>query len=787
MDPRTLDVLEYDKIKQLLVQKANSPVAKEIAEALLPTTDYAEVSARLTGTAEARSILRTQPSVPLGGIREIRPSLRRAAIGAALDPEELLDIANTIYSIRKIKRFLEELEAEYPVLKPLGVQLQGFPQIENAILSAIREQGEIADEASVELLRIRRERKTSQQRVRDRLEAVLRSTEFSKMIQEAIVTIRDDRYVIPVKHEYRGQFPGIIHDQSASGSTLFIEPLSVLDLNNGLKQLAVAEQNEIQRILVRLSALVSQEEENIRASLVLQGEIDFIFAKAKLADVMKAEEPKINQNGFINIKQGRHPLIQGDVVPTDIHFGKDFTTLVITGPNTGGKTVTLKTVGLFVLMSQAGLHVPAGYGTEIGVFQQVFADIGDEQSIEQSLSTFSAHMTNLVRILAKVDAGTLVLVDELGAGTDPTEGAALAMAILEFTHELGARTVATTHYSELKTFAYSRKGVQNASVEFDIETLSPTYRLLIGTPGRSNAFEIAGRIGLSADVIKRAKELITEEQQELEDLLSKLTEARTKWEEDQRVATAIRRESEQVKAAFERRQHEMEQREKDILQKARQQALEVLSKAKREAEEIITELKSASRQDTEQKRQSTIQSARDKIKTERAGLMDALREDVPIAKVAPDLIPGETVYLPQFKQKGHVVSQVNSSGDVLVQVGIMKVTVPAATCQKVAGDEPKGKPRRTGISALAAAKAQHMSTELDLRGMTVEEAVEATEKYLDDALLSGIPRAYIIHGKGTGALRQAIREYLADHPRVKTYRLGGAGEGGDGATVVDFH
>lgn len=787
MDPRTLDVLEYHKIKQLLVQKATSPVGQELAENLLPVSDYTVVHTRLTGTSEARSILRTQPLVPLGGIREIRPALRRAGIGAILDPEELLNIANTLYAIRRIKRFLEELEGESPVLKPLGADLQGFPNIENAILSAVREQGEIADEASVELMRIRRERRTTQQRVRERLEAVLRSADYAKMIQEAIVTIRDDRYVIPVKQDYRGQFPGIVHDQSASGATLFIEPLAVLDLNNSIKQLAVAEQNEIQRILARLSALVAQEEENIAASLLLQGEIDFIFAKAKLADDMRAEEPKINQSGFINIKQGRHPLLRGEVVPTDIHFGKEFTTLVITGPNTGGKTVALKTVGLFVLMSQAGLHVPAGYGTELGIFDQVFADIGDEQSIEQSLSTFSAHMTNLVRILSRVDRNTLVLADELGAGTDPTEGAALAMAILEFTHNLGARMIATTHYSELKTFAYSRKGVENASVEFDVETLRPTYRLLIGTPGRSNAFEIAGRIGLSRDVIQRAKELISEEQMQVEDLLSKLTESRAHWEEDRRAAAMLRQESEQVKSSFERRQRELEQKEKEILHKARQQALEVLSRAKRDAEEVINQLKAVSRSDSERKRQETVQSARDKIKHERAGLMDALKETIPLAKEAPQLIPGESVYLPQFKQKGHVVSPANANGDVLVQVGIMKVTVPAATCQKVADEKQVSKPGRTGYAAISVAKAQNMSTEINLRGMTVDEAIDAVEKYLDDAVLSGIPRAYIIHGKGTGVLRKAILEYLAGHPRVKTYRLGGAGEGGDGATVVDLY
>jgi DNA mismatch repair protein MutS2 len=785
MDSRTLQVLEYPKVRDILVRKTNSPVSREIAENLEPVFDFDEVQTRLVETAEARSILRTQLSVPLGGIREIRPALRRAEIGAILDPVELLDIANTLYAIRRLKKFVMELEGPYPILKELGTELQAFPAVENPILSAIRDQGDIADEASIELMRIRRERRAMQQRVRERLESILRSADYGKMIQEAIVTLRDDRYVIPIKQEFRGQFPGIIHDQSSSGATLFIEPLSVLELNNELKQLASAEQTEIQRVLAMLSGMVAREVTAIGVSLGVQGQIDFVFAKAKLADDMRAEQPKLNQTGFIRIKQGRHPLIQGEVVPTDIHLGKDFTTLVMTGPNTGGKTVTLKTVGLFVLMTQAGLHVPAGYGTEIGIFRQVFADIGDEQSIEQSLSTFSAHMTNLVRILAAVDQQTLVLTDELGAGTDPTEGAALAMSILEYTHSRGARTIATTHYSELKTFAYSRTGVENASVEFDVKTLRPTYRLLIGMPGRSNAFEIAGRLGLSSGIIGRARELITEEQLQLEDLLNKLAESRSHWEQDQRVAAELRKESEQVKAAYEKQRQDMEQREKEILQKARQQALDIVAKAKRDAEEIIGQLKTVSRNDSERKRQETIQDARDKLKRERSELFDALAEDIPVSREVPELIPGELVYLPQFRQKGHIVSAPNANGDVVVQVGIMKVTVPAATCQKIAAEEPR-KYERSGIAAMAMAKAQKVSTELDLRGMMVDEALEAVEKYLDDALLSGVPRVNIIHGKGTGALRKAVREYLGGHPRVTNYRLGGPGEGGDGATVVDL-
>jgi DNA mismatch repair protein MutS2 len=786
MDVRTLEVLEYNKVIQLLIKKTNSPFSRELALELKPIADFAEVEQRLAGTTEARSIIRTQPVIPLGGMREIRPSLRRAEIGAVLDTEELLAIANTLYAMRRLKRFLAEMEGDYVQLKQLGEELQAFSGTENAITTAIREQGDIADEASVELMRLRRERRSTQQRVRERLEGILRSAEYAKMIQEAIVTIRDDRYVIPIKHEYRGQFPGIIHDQSSSGATLYIEPLSVLDSNNELKQIAVAEETEIQRILAQLSGLVARDAQAIGLSFTIQGNIDFAFAKAKLAEEMGGEEPRLNRTGYINIKLGRHPLIQGEVVPTSIHLGKDFTTLVITGPNTGGKTVTLKTVGLFVLMTQAGLHVPAGYGTEIGIFHKVFADIGDEQSIEQSLSTFSSHMTNLVRILGQVDQNTLVLTDELGAGTDPTEGAALAMAILEYTHSQGARTIATTHYSELKTFAYNREGVENASVEFDVETLRPTYRLLIGMPGRSNAFEIAGRLGLSNGIIDRARALISEEQMHLEELLGKLAETRSRWEEDRRVAADLRQESERVKEEFEKQRHDLEQREKIILDKARQQALDILTKAKKDAEEIIGQLKTVSRLDSERTRQDKIHIAREKMKRERAGLMDGLIEEIPLAKEAPELAPGETVYLPQFRQKGHVVSPVSAEGNVVVQVGIMKVTISAASCQKVADGETGKKTKNSGIASMAAAKAQQISTELDIRGTIVDEALETVEKYLDDALLSGIPRIYVIHGKGTGALRKAVREYLAGHPRVASYRLGGTGEGGDGVTVVEL-
>lgn len=786
MDLRTLEVLEYNKILELLKQKTNSPYSRELAEALTPSIDFIEVQQRLAETSEACSVLRTQPVVPLGGVREIRAALRRAEIGAVLDTAELLGIANTLYAMRRLKRFLAELEGDYPQLKQLGESLQVFSATEQAILTSIKEQGDIADEASVELTRIRRERRVGQQRVRDRLEGILRSAEYAKMIQEAIVTIRDDRYVIPIKHEYRGQFPGIIHDQSASGATLYIEPLALLNLNNELKQLAIEEETEIQRILARLSGMVARDEQGIRASFMTQGHIDFAFAKAKLAGEMRGEEPRLNETGYINIKLGRHPLIQGEVVPTNIYLGKDFTTLVITGPNTGGKTVTLKTVGLFVLMAQAGLHVPAGMGTEIGVFRKIFADIGDEQSIEQSLSTFSSHMTNLVRILDEVDEHTLVLADELGAGTDPTEGAALAMAILEFVFAKDARMIATTHYSELKTFAYSRKGVENASVEFDVETLRPTYKLLIGMPGRSNAFEIAGRLGLSGDIVERARALISEEQMHVEELLGKLAETRSRWEEDRHAAAQLRAESEQVKEHFEKQQLALEKKEKEMLDKARQQALDILTKAKKDAEEIIAQLKSVTHQDNEHKRQQAIHAARGKLKGERAGLLDALTEEIPLAKEAPELAPGELVYLPQFRQKGHIVGAANAEGNVVVQVGIMKVTVPAAACQKIDDGQTHSKTRNSGISAMAAAKAQHISPEVDLRGLLVDEALETLEKYLDDALLSGIPRVNIIHGKGTGALRKAVREYLAGHPRVASFRLGGLGEGGDGATVAEL-
>lgn len=523
MEAAVLSTLEYDKIRDMLAARTGSVMGRELAHELVPVSEAQQVQKRLAETAEARGILNHIATVPLGGIRDVRSTLKKAELGAILEPHELLAVASTLYAARRIKAFFADLSIEAPLLALRASQIMVLRNIETVIEAIVNEQGVIRDDASSELLKLRREIKQAQSRVKEKLDNILRSGEYQKYFQDALVTMRGDRYVIPIKQEYRNNFPGIVHDQSASGATLFIEPMAIVNLNNDIKQLITAEKHEIERILTVVTGQIAQVAEPLGENLVILAQLDFVFAKAKLSIDMRATQPIISQQGFVNLIQARHPLIPAEhVVPIDVQLGRHFTTLLITGPNTGGKTVTLKTVGLFALMTQAGLFIPAAPDSEMPIIGNIFADIGDEQSIEQSLSTFSGHMTNLVGILKKIGADDLVLIDEIGAGTDPSEGAALAMSILEHIHTVGAKTIATTHYSELKTFAYSREGIENASVEFDIQTLRPTYRLLIGIPGSSNAFAISQRLGLSAKIIERAKALIHKEHADFETVLRAL-------------------------------------------------------------------------------------------------------------------------------------------------------------------------------------------------------------------------------------------------------------------------
>jgi DNA mismatch repair protein MutS2 len=783
LDPRTIRVLEYEKVRAMLVERAATNIGKEISAELEPVADFREVKERQAETNEARAILRSGKSVPLGGIHDVRKALERAMRGAMLEPEQFLDIADTIHGGRRLKKFLLEIREDFPILAGWAGLIGGLSELEAEIRRCINERAEVADDASDALYRIRRQIKVIHGRIRDKLESMIRSPETVKLLQDPIVTVREDRYVIPVRQEYRSQAPGIVHDQSASGATLFIEPLAVVEMNNDLRQLGLQEKEEILKILQELSGRVRSEGRELQSTLQALGHIDFVFAKGKLSQDMDAHGPELNDEGRLDIRRGRHPLLKGDVVPADVTLGKKFDTLVITGPNTGGKTVSLKTIGLLTLMTQAGLHIPAAIGTEMAVFEQVFCDLGDEQSIEQSLSTFSSHMTNIVKILDRANNRTLVLLDELGAGTDPTEGAALAMSILEFLHARGVKTVATTHYSELKTFAYTRPRVENASVEFDVETLRPTFRLLVGLPGRSNAFEISRRLGINEAVIERAREFLTKDELKVESLIESIQANRIKLEEDRRAMESARIDSQRLRERYEAMMSQARAKEQEIIARAQAQAVQLLNQTRQESEAVISELKEAMRKEREVERNQAMQKAREKLRRAREEADTAFRRP----EVRPDTPPpenlrlGEPVMVLSLNQRGHVLSE-PADGQVMVQMGIMKVQVKIADVRRVEGE--KAKPARTSAGQMAAAKAQTISPEVDLRGLTADEAIDRADKYLDDATLAGLQQVRIIHGKGTGALRQAIKDYLRAHRAVRSFRLGGVGEGGDGVTVV---
>ncbi len=778
--------LEYDKVIEMLVDCAGSMLGKEIAAQLNPSTDLETVKQRQEETKEAKEILRFYPDLPLGGIRDIRGILRKVEIGGILEPTELLEVADTVLASRRLKTFLLEAKGTYPVLKDLAASLGMFRQLEDQVARCIMGGGEVAGHASDKLASLRTQIKTNQNRVKDRLDHVLRSSEYQKMLQENIITMRGDRYVVPVKHEYRGQFAGIIHDQSASGATLYIEPIAVVEINNELRRLLVAEKQEIVRILAQLTNLVKANLEEIKETTQLLGQLDFIFAKAFLSQRMDAVEPRLNQWGNLNIIKGRHPLLKGDVVPVSIHLGKEFDILIITGPNTGGKTVTLKTVGLFSLMAQAGLQVPAEVGTELTVFSQVFSDIGDEQSIEQSLSTFSSHMTNIISILERADASSLVLMDELGSGTDPTEGAALAMAILDEFHSRGTKVIATTHYSELKTFAYRQERMENASVEFNIETLRPTYRLLIGQPGRSNAFEISARLGLPRTIVDHAKSHLSQEAVEVADLIENLEANQRAAEREKEEAYRLRDEVARLKKEYQGLKEELENKKARILEKANEEAYRIIREARHETDGVIKDLKEAMAAEGEKGKLLAMQEAREKLKLLHGKAAQRTENQ---AKNAPGQVPrevklGQEVFIPKLNQKGHVTSKPGENGEVQVQVGIMKINVALEDLRTVA-QETKAV-EKTGAGRLMMNKSANIAKEIDLRGLTVDEATLEVEKYLDDAYLAGLPQVYLIHGKGTGTLREAIKDLLSKYPHVKSSRMGGHGEGGTGVTVVEL-
>jgi len=791
MDQKSLKVLEYNKIIDLLATKTSSSLGLKYIEQLIPKPNYKEVKDMLEETSEAQGILIKRGHVNLGGIQEISDSVRRAEIGAVLDPGSLLKISDNLRAARNLKRSLnpgEEEDFNYPIIQSLSNALYVYRDIEEEINNAIISEIEISDNASPTLRSIRRGILQKNQSIRSKLNSIISSTTYQKYLQDAIISVRGDRFVVPVKAEYRSQVSGIIHDQSSSGATLFIEPMSIVEMNNELRKLKLDEQEEIERILSELTKLVGEVAGDILSNQVILGKLDFAFAKGKLSLSMKAIEPILNEEKNINIKNGRHPLLDMDkVVPNNIYLGEDFDTLVITGPNTGGKTVTIKTIGLFALMTQSGLHIPADYGSSMCVYDNIFADIGDEQSIEQSLSTFSSHMTKIVGILNEVTSDSLVIFDELGAGTDPVEGAALAIAILEDVNMAGAKCIATTHYSELKNYALTKDRVENAAVEFDVNTLSPTYKLLIGVPGKSNAFEISRKLGLRDDIIDRAKEFINTDNIELEDVLQNVEKNRIKVEQEKEEAEKLKKEIEEVKAEYDRKLEKLSISKEKMMEKARAEAFSITRQAKEEADNILKELRNMEMQMASKEKNKKIEALRKELADSMGNLQPSVKSMI-VPKVSNkeirDLKAGDEVKVITLNQEGTVVSVDKKKKEAVVQMGIMKMTLPFKALQ-IAQKEKKSivtKSTRKIISS----KSGSVKSEVDLRGMNLEEAIVEVDKYLDDACVAGLEMVTIIHGVGTGVLKKGLQDVLKKNKHVKSQRPGQYGEGGMGVTIVEI-
>jgi len=792
MNEKTIRILEYDKIIDKLVSLTASTLGADLARQLVPDNDIEKVKMNLKETSDGVNFISRRGSPPLGGIHDIRDSVKRAEIGSMLNPGELIRIANLLRAVRNLKNYscsADIKEGEDNIVGELIECLEAAKRVEDKINLCIVSEEEISDNASPALGNIRRQIRHAQNSIKDKLNELIRSPKYQKYMQEPIVTMRGERYVIPVKQEYRAEIPGLIHDSSASGATLFIEPMAVVEANNAIRELKIKEEAEIERIIRELSGDVAEIAAALNTNINLLARLDFIFAKAKLSLEYNCVCPKLNSEGKIIIKKGRHPLLDPrTVVPIDFWIGEEFNTLVVTGPNTGGKTVTLKTVGLFTLMTQAGLHIPAGEGTVLSVFNKVFADIGDEQSIEQSLSTFSSHMKNIVNILENIDDRTLVLFDELGAGTDPTEGAALAMAILEHLKDRGCTVVATTHYSQLKVYAVTTPYVENACCEFDVETLKPTYKLLIGVPGRSNAFAISKRLGLIDSVIERAKSYLTSEEIKFEDMLLNIEKNLNQSESEKLQAQLLKQEAEKIKSEMENEKRKLEEKKEKILREAREEARKLLLNAKQEADNILYEMRRIQKERENVQSQKAAEEMRLKLKNNIDSIENDLSKTVmpknTLVKPPKNLKPGDSVLIVNLNQRGTVISSPDKDGEAIVQVGIMKINVHITNLKLV--DEQKEQIYKTGVGEISVSKAKNIRSEIDVRGMPLDDALEAIDKYLDDVVISGLPEICIIHGKGTGTLRNGIHQYLKSNKRVSSYRLGKYGEGEDGVTIVQL-
>ena len=781
MEKRVLKTLEYDKILAMLKERASCCVSRELVDTMEPSGDFDTVERELKLTAEAETLFYKTGRSPVDDFPDMRHCLERMHAALFLSTGELLGIASCLKAARIAKDILAKEVGEESYLYNLADLLITHRSAEEEINRCIINEDEIFDGASPALARIRRAMRLANEKVREKLNSMIRSTAYQKYLQEPIITIRNGRFVIPVKQEYRQQVPGLIHDQSGSGATLFIEPSAVVELGNEYKKLLAEEADEIERILTELTAMLAPYADEIREDLNIMGQIDIVFAKAKLSRELNGVMPRLNRNNYVRIVRGRHPLIPADrVVPIDIWIGRDYRSLIITGPNTGGKTVTLKIVGLCALMVQSGIFVPANEGSEFPVFEHIYADIGDEQSIEQSLSTFSSHMKNIVGILDKADENSLVLLDELGAGTDPIEGAALAMSILEELNDRHCMCVSTTHYSEIKAFAMTHEGMENASMEFDIDRLCPTYRLYIGIPGKSNAFEISSRLGLPSSIIDKAKSFLKGEDVRFEDIISSAQSQHRIAEEERKMAEEARAELEKLRADAERERKKLDEDRNRLQAKAKEDAKRIVADTKREMEKLIVEIRSIKDIDRSAADRA-IQAARDTLRATETAVneKEAIKKE-DNTKPPKTVRAGDTVNIVTLDQKATVLSAPDSKDEVMVQAGVMKLNVKLKDIRLI--EEKKASAPTSGKVGLGAGK--QVGLELDVRGMLVDEANIMVDRYLDDAYNAGLSEVNIIHGKGTGALRAGVQAFLKRHPLVKGYRMGSYGEGDAGVTVV---
>ncbi len=825
MDPRTLRVLEYDEVRKRLRAHASSSLGKELAEALSPATEFKQVQRLLTETTQARALLAGAGRVPLGGVSDVRAQVMNAERGGVLAERDLLDVANTVYSARRMRGFLMKAEVEAPLITARADDLSLFEDIERAVEQSIDSRGEVVDSASDQLHAIRQRIKRLQESIEQRLNAILHSSQYIRIIQDLIVTIRNGRYCIPVRSEHKSEFRGIVHDSSSSGATVFMEPFAVVEVNNELREARSAEEREVRRILARLSALVGERGDEILSTLRVLGALDLIFARAALAEISRAVEPEVNSQGKVDLIEARHPLLDGRVVPISIRIGEEFNALVLTGPNTGGKTVTIKTLGLLTLMAQSGLHIPAAQGSRVAVFGRIFADIGDEQSIQQSLSTFSSHMTQVVKVLNGADGNSLVLLDEIGAGTDPAEGSALAKVVLLELLRRGSRVIATTHYGELKAFAYTQPGVENGSVEFDPVTLEPTFEVRIGTPGSSNAFAIASRLGVSPDLLRQAAEMMGEEQVELHEVIQRAERDQRDLAEERRAAARTRSELERTRTEYEKLLAELKARRRDMMGEAREEARRIISRAKQRTEDLLNLLRQSVQEAREAKnaieREAALvarfvakpaeggppsQSPRDlgtppvpsevvslareelaEISEEAAEATAEAAEPEPETEPEPEsvgaLVKGDAVLVRSVRQKGTILEPPDEHGQVQVQVGLLRLSVPVSDLGPVREAFLTITRALPDVVRLAS---RPVPSELHLRGLRVDAALYELDRYLDQASVARHERIRIVHGKGTGAVRTAVHERLKEHPLVKSFRLADVGDGDAGVTIVEL-